>query len=88
MREFIWGGSAIASLVIALFFWRFWIRTHDRLFAMFSAGFTALGCNWLLLAATQPEDETRHIAYVARLLAFGMIALAVVDKNRRSRGAP
>jgi hypothetical protein len=84
MRDFLWGASSVASLVVAVFFLKFWASTQDRLFAMFSAAFAVLACNWLLLASTQPEDETRHFAYVARLLAFGLIAAAVIDKNRRS----
>lgn len=87
MRDFLWGGSCIASLVIALQFLKFWTRTHDRLFATFSAAFATLACNWLLLSATQPEDEARHFAYAARLLAFGLIVWAIVQKNRRSRDA-
>lgn len=83
MSDFLLGAITWASLSIALFFLRYWRRTRDRLFVMFSAAFWLLGMHWFLLSAL-PRLETQ--AHVLRFLAFGLIALAVLDKNRQSAG--
>jgi heme A synthase len=82
MTLFVWGGCAVASAVAALFFWRFFRDTRDRLFAMFSLAFFTLGAHWAALASLAPGEETRHYFYVLRLIAFLLILAAVIDKNR------
>ena len=37
MPQFLLGAVAMASLVAAAFFWRFWRQTHDRFFMLFAA---------------------------------------------------
>ena len=83
MNLFLWGGCAMASAVIALFFWRFFRDTRDRLFAMFSLAFWTLTAHWAALASLTPGEETRHYFYVLRLIAFLLILVAVIDKNRK-----
>ena len=82
MQEFLWGASAMGAGAAGLFFFRFWRETGDRLFALFGSAFCALALSWVILAAVQPTDETRHYVYVIRLIAFLLIILAVLDKNR------
>ena len=83
MNDFLHGALAMASFSIGLFFLRYWRVTRDGLFLMFSAGFWLLGLNWTL--ATLEPRLSEH-ANALRFLAFVLIALAVVDKNRRKRG--
>jgi hypothetical protein len=71
----------MASLSIALFFLRFWRATSERLFALFSFAFCLLAANWALASLLKPH------AHVFRFLAFVVIALAVLDKNRRREGS-
>ena len=86
LNTFILGAVVMACGVAGLFFLRFWRRTNDRLFAIFAAAFWLLGLNWLLLSFTDPEAETRRVAlYTIRLLAFVLIIVAIVDKNRATR---
>jgi hypothetical protein len=85
VREYLLGATAGLSLVAALFFLRFWRKAGDRLFAFFSLAFALLAANWTALALIPPEDESRTIAYAVRLVAFVLILVAVVDKNRSSR---
>lgn len=80
-NEFMLGAIVMACLVIGLFFLRFWRRSHDRLFLIFAVAFWVLGLNWLALAFTQ-VDEVRTALYGVRLLAFGLILFAIIDKNR------
>lgn len=73
---------AAGSLVIALYFLRFWRRSDDRLFAFFSAAFGLMALNGVALGLTDPGDEIRVYLYTLRLAAFVLIILAILDKNR------
>lgn len=70
-------------LVIALFFLRFWNRAKDRLFVLFAAAFVVLAGQRLAIALTREVLEHQAPLYLVRLLAFLMIAFAIIDKNRR-----
>ncbi len=76
----------MASLVAALFFLRFWRATRERLFAFFSLSFLGLAATWLGLAIIDhPADEAQQeYAYVVRLVAFVILLIGIIDKNRRS----
>jgi hypothetical protein len=76
---------AMASVVAALFFWRYWKVSRDRLFGFFALAFAAMAVNWLGLAAVDPAFELRHYIYLVRLLAFVLIIMGIIDKNRRGR---
>jgi hypothetical protein len=69
--------------VAGLFFLRFWAASRDRLFAMFAAAFWILGVQRLLLTLTRSIVEDQAMFYTLRLLAFVIIIVAIVDKNRR-----
>ncbi len=86
MTQFLFGAIVMACAVAGLFFLRFWRKTRDRLFAVFAVAFWVLGLNWLALAFTR-ADEVRPALYVVRLLAFLLILVAIIDKNR-SRARP
>ena len=79
---FIFGATAMASAAVALFFFRFWASTRDRLFLLFAIAFVALAANRLALGIFHISAENVPYLYVLRLLAFMLIAYAVVDKNR------
>jgi hypothetical protein len=81
------GGTAIACLAIALFFFRFYRDTADRLFAAFAAAFFIFGVNRLILAAVDEDADGRIYAYALRLFAFMLVVWGIVDKNRSSREA-
>jgi drug/metabolite transporter superfamily protein YnfA len=72
--------------VIALFFFRYWQQTRDRLFLIFAAGFLTFAVSRLILAFLDEGDEGRVFVYTLRLLAFALILAAIIDKNR-SRAA-
>lgn len=85
-NQFMLGSIVFACCTIAVFFFRFWRKTRDRLFACFAIAFALLGANWLALAFTR-QDEVRTILYLVRLLAFVLILVAIFDKNRPVRDA-
>jgi 4-amino-4-deoxy-L-arabinose transferase-like glycosyltransferase len=80
---FLSGVLAMGYAVAALYFLKFWRQTGDRLFAYFAASFALLVFQRVALSgmAETPEDAVGF--YVVRLIAFALIAAAVVDKNRR-----
>jgi hypothetical protein len=82
MREILYGILVAECLVVALFFLRFWRQSKDRLFLFFAAAFAILAPNWLLLVYVSPENEARALVYLFRLVAFALIIIAIVDKNR------
>jgi len=77
------GAIAALSLVAALFFLRFWRRTHDRFFLLFALAFAIDGASRLALAAIRLPDEFEPYAYLPRLVTFALIIAAVAVKNRK-----
>ena len=76
------GATAMACCAIALFFARFWRETRDRLFAIFALAFAIFAVNRVILTTLSEDAEGRVVVYAARFVAFALIALAVLDKNR------
>jgi Family of unknown function (DUF5985) len=69
--------------VAGLFFVRFWQATSDRLFLFFGLAFGVLAVHWGALAmANQAAAESRYYFHLPRLLAFLLIMVGIVDKNR------
>lgn len=64
--------------VAALFFLRFWRESRDRLFGFFALGFVLLAAHRALLPLVGPVE----VLYTVRLVAFLLIAYAIVEKNR------
>lgn len=79
---FISGLLASGYAVAALFFLKFWRRTADRLFAWFSASFALLVLQRVMLAWTAGGNVGAGWSYLIRLLAFVLILVAIMDKNR------
>jgi hypothetical protein len=71
--------------VVGLFFLRFWRDTGDRLFLIFALAFWLLGLTRLALAFTTYPSESQSGIYLVRLLAFVLILVAIIDKNRAGR---
>ncbi len=83
MRLFFLGAIAMASLVAALFFLRFWRDTRDRFFLFFAAAFGMEVINRMALGLGELSEETEPFLYMVRLFSFLLILAAIVDKNRR-----
>jgi len=85
MNQLLRGALAMGCIVVALFFLRFWRISRDRLFLILSVAFGIFCVHWVGLALQDPGSEARQYSYIARLLAFLLIAVGVIDKNRRPR---
>jgi hypothetical protein len=82
MNGFLWGATAMGCWTAGLIFFRSWRGTGDRFFALFGAAFSILAVHWLALAVVGAVDETRHYFYAIRLVAFLVVLVAIIDKNR------
>lgn len=85
LNQLITGALMMGYLVVGLFFLRFWKQSRDRLFAFFACAFLLLSAQRLALAFTTHDSEGTVFLYLVRLLAFVLILIAIIDKNRSSR---
>lgn len=81
MTEMLTGAIAMASLVIALFFLRFWRNTSDRFFLYFALSFFIEGLHRVYSALHDDGGEDSPLHYLIRLLAYGLILWAILEKN-------
>lgn len=77
------GALVMGYAVAGMFFLRFWRQSRDRLFLMFSAAFWILAAQRFLLTIGLSREEDVWL-YGLRLLAFAIILVAILDKNRPS----
>ena len=82
MNAMMLGAIAMASLVAALFFLRFWRETRDGFFLIFAMAFFIESLSRAALGLTTTSQEYEPFFYTLRLLAFGLIIVAIVHKNR------
>jgi hypothetical protein len=82
MNQILMGALAMAFAVAGLFFLRFWRDTRDRLFAYFAVAFFVLAVNRVGLAFAAQQQVAGDYLYWVRFLAFVLILVAVLDKNR------
>ena len=86
LHDFLSGAITFGFATAALFFLRFWKRTHDGLFAAFAIAFLLLGfaqalLSQALLSLAQIPVEERSWVFGIRLTAFLVILVAIVRKN-------
>ncbi len=84
MIDYLAGAVTLGFVVGALFFLRFWKRTHDGLFIAFAMAFWLLGLNQGLLTFTDIPVEERSWLYLLRLAAFLLILVSIGLKNRKA----
>ena len=84
MYQVFSGALVVLSLVPALFFAVSWRRSGDRFFLIFALAFTLLGIERLILGILNLPESPLLSIYIVRLVAFLLIIIAIVDKNRTS----
>lgn len=87
MNQLLAGAIIMGYCVAGLFFLRFWKEARDRLFGIFALAFWLLAINRVALSFINEANEARSLIYILRLLAFVLILLAIIDKNRSSAKA-
>jgi len=86
MTDLFTGAICMGSLLIALFFLRFWRDSGDRFFLYFAASFLIEGLHRLYSALHDAGGEDSPLHYLIRLLAYGLILWAILEKNLPQRG--
>ena len=82
MEQMLMGGIAMGWAVAGLFFFRFWRRTRDRFFLFFAASFWIESIDRVALGLWADASETSPVFYGIRLVSYGLILLAIWQKNR------
>lgn len=82
------GAGAMAALVIALFFLRFWRRTGDRFFVYFALSFAVEGGLRAYMSASGNSNDGSAMVYLLRVASYVLIVVAIVGKNRKRPAAP
>jgi hypothetical protein len=85
MNQMIMGGIAVGWLVAGLFFFRFWRHTRDRFFLYFALSFWIEALNRVALGLLAGSSENDPVFYGIRLISYGLILLAIWQKNRPGR---
>lgn len=78
------GATCIASLVIALFFVRYWRHARDRIFIYFALAFVIEGVQRVLQVWPSANGDGPEY-YLLRLVEYSLILVAIIQKNRRHR---
>jgi hypothetical protein len=78
---FLYGMVTMGYMMAGLFFAKFWARSRDPLFIIFSLAFWILAASQILLAIFNLPREEQGWVYILRLLAFALIIAAIVHKN-------
>lgn len=79
---FIAGCICTLSLMVSLYFLKFWRKSHDGFFFLFSLAFLLLGIERMWIAFFVGRTTVSYI-YIVRLAAFLLIIVAFIRKNRK-----
>ena len=82
MDQFLSGAVVMGFAVAGLLFLSYWRRTRQTLFFTFAASVFLLMVNYGWLAVTEIPEEERSPLFLVRLLAFGLIIVAIFQSNR------
>jgi uncharacterized membrane protein len=87
MKNSIYGAVVMGCFMSALFFLNFWKRSRDRFFGLFALAFLLLGLSWWVHVVAGIANEFNRSVHLLRLIAFLLIILAVIDKNRSPKAS-
>jgi hypothetical protein len=82
MQQMMTGAIAVGWLIAGLFFLRFWRQTHDRFFLWFALSFWLESANRIAIGFVGSTSEANPGVYGLRVVAYGLILLAIWQKNR------
>lgn len=82
MVPMLMGGIALGWALAGLFFFRFWRNTRDGFFLFFAASFWIEAINRVALGLWESASETTPLFYGIRLTSYGLILVAIWQKNR------
>lgn len=80
---FLHGALTLGCIAIGCRFLKFWRLSRDRFFVWFAVAFWMFAFGWSLRVVSWTASEHAYLVFIPRLMAFLLIALAIVDKNRK-----
>ena len=83
LKSFTSGALMIGYWTAGVFFLRFWKKTGDRLLRNFGWALWVLMAERVFLLFVSQMNEMRPFIYSFRLVAFALILVAIVEKNRQ-----
>lgn len=84
LNAWLSGAIFVAAMVIAMFFYRFWRHSRDRLFIYFALAFVLEGVH-RVLQAWPNEYPDNPMNYLLRLAEYTLILVAIVQKNQKPK---
>jgi Family of unknown function (DUF5985) len=84
MSNMLLGMIAALSLVAGFIFLRYWLSTRDRFFILLALSFWVEAGNRMHMAVAEAFNEAEPVPYLIRLVSYGLILVAIWDKNRPS----
>lgn len=82
MTSILYGAIVMACALIGLVFLRFWKSGRDPFFLYLAASFWIQGGQWLHSGIVRDAAlEYSPYVYLLRLVAYGLIAFAILRKN-------
>ena len=81
MTSFLSGMITAGFLVAALFFFRFWRRTGDSLFATFGISFILFAIGQSVSVSFDFLQDDKTLVYLLRLFGFVLLLVAIAKKN-------
>jgi hypothetical protein len=86
VHDMLAGAIALGSLAVGLFFFRYWYTSRDRFFLYFALSFWIEGFNRIHMGLNSDIPEDVPVYFMIRILSYGLILLAIWDKNRPDAG--
>ena len=77
------GAIVLAAALVGLHFLRFWKDSRDGFFLCFALSFFIQAAQWLHSGLYQDTSDYSPLYYLWRLLAYGLIAFAILRRNTR-----
>lgn len=81
MTSFLSGMNTAGFVVAAMFFFRFWRRTGDSLFATFGVSFVLFAISQSVSVSFDFLHDDKTVVFLMRLVGFVLILGAIARKN-------
>ena len=75
------GAIVLAAAMVGVHFLRFWKDSRDGFFLCFALSFFIQAAQWLHSGLYHGTSDYSPLYYLARLLAYGLIAYAILRRN-------
>ena len=85
MIDFLLGAIAVAAAIAGLVFLSYYRRTRDRFFLYFASAFWLESLGRILSVTVAAFNDSSTATYVLRLVSYGLILAAILDKNLPGR---